>query len=895
MAVLSSDKKSVTVEKGDTLSEIARDFAQYSNNATYQTLAAINNIANPNYITIGQVIKLVKSGSSSSSTSSTKVTIKEWGLQSDVEDTLLVTWDWSRTSETQHYQLMWEYLISDDVWMVGNDGTTNYKYSTYNYPSNAIKVRFKVKPVSKERDSSNRGRTTYFTGAWSASKSHSIVRTPSVPDVPSVTVEELKLTAELNGIDSLTSIIEFDVVKNDVTTVKSRQKVKVNTGTATYSCTLTPGGRYKVRCRAYGNSVYSDWSQYSNNYETKPSKPDKFTECAFSKNDAIHLAWAAVENAVSYEIEYAKDKTYFDTTDQTKTISNIKGTTWDIVEGIEPGFEYFFRLRAVNSKNQQSDWSEISSAVIGVLPAAPTTWSSTTTAVVGEPLNLYWVHNCEDGSSQTSAELELKIDIDGEVETKTEVIQNTTNKEEKDKTSIKAIDTSQYPIGAKIRWRVRTAGVTKIFGDWSIERVIDIFQQPYFDTFSVTNSNDESFDILNTLPINISTVPGPKTQAPISYHLTVKAVDGYTTVDNIGNTKTVSAGEEIYSEYFDINMALETELSAGKLSLENNEKYEIICVVSMNSGLTAETSKEFTVEWIEEDYEPNAEIGVNKEDLTTYIRPYCSGYSLVYHKVTNNFGNTFQKTNEIIDGVCGSEVVRTKTTTGEQVYSGTTSDGVTTYYCEVVTETNSTDYIFDVYRREYDGTFTKLETELDAEKNVTITDPHPALDYARYRIVATSKTTGNVRYYDMPGVPIEEKAVIIQWDEDWTTFNSFGSADELSQPPWSGSMLKLPYNIDVSNKHKSDVALIEYIGRKHPVSYYGTQLGETATWNVEIDKSDIETLYALRRLAIWMGNVYVREPSGSGYWATISVSFNQKHRELTIPVTLDITRVEGGA
>ena len=43
-----------------------------------------------------------------------------------------------------------------------------------------------------------------------------------------------------------------------------------------------------------------------------------------------------------------------------------------------------------------------------------------------------------------------------------------------------------------------------------------------------------------------------------------------------------------------------------------------------------------------------------------------------------------------------------------------------------------------------------------------------------------------------------------------------------------------------------------------------------------------------------MGDVYVREPSGSGYWANISVSFSQTHRELVIPVSLSITRVDGG-
>ena len=63
---------------------------------------------------------------------------------------------------------------------------------------------------------------------------------------------------------------------------------------------------------------------------------------------------------------------------------------------------------------------------------------------------------------------------------------------------------------------------------------------------------------------------------------------------------------------------------------------------------------------------------------------------------------------------------------------------------------------------------------------------------------------------------------------------------------------------------------------------------------MEIPKDDKETLYALRRLAIWLGDVYVREPSGSGYWANISVSFSQTHNQLTIPISLELTRVEGG-
>ena len=155
------------------------------------------------------------------------------------------------------------------------------------------------------------------------------------------------------------------------------------------------------------------------------------------------------------------------------------------------------------------------------------------------------------------------------------------------------------------------------------------------------------------------------------------------------------------------------------------------------------------------------------------------------------------------------------------------------------------------------------------------------------------KSTGAVSFSDLAGYPIGEKSVIIQWDEDWTQFET-SNEDEMEQPPWAGSLLKLPYNIDVSDKHDTDVSLVKYAGRKRPVSYYGTQLGETSSWKVEIPKSDKETLYAIRRLSIWTGDVYVREPSGTGYWANMKVSYDINHCELTIPVSFDITRVEGG-
>ena len=56
-----------------------------------------------------------------------------------------------------------------------------------------------------------------------------------------------------------------------------------------------------------------------------------------------------------------------------------------------------------------------------------------------------------------------------------------------------------------------------------------------------------------------------------------------------------------------------------------------------------------------------------------------------------------------------------------------------------------------VYRREYDGSLTEIATNIPNNKT-SVTDPHPSLDYARYRLVAKDMHTGAISFYDMPGI-----------------------------------------------------------------------------------------------------------------------------------------------
>ena len=843
------------VVKGDTLSGIASKYVDTTSElSTLQKkidyLVKLNNIANPNYIVVGQVIKLDGTASTVSENKTSVPKIQVFGLQSNSERVIYATWTFSKPN-TDHYQVIWYYDTGDGVWFIGDKPTTEDKQSTYTAPSNAKRVRFKVKAVATTR-TVNGIEQERWQGSWSTLKTYTFgTDALEAPSAPSIELNNLKLTVSLNNVNVNASRVQFQIVKNNNAVVKTGSANSV-TQYASYSCTVAAGAQYKARCRLYGKSKWSDWSEYTDNVRTAPSAVTTITTIEAKSDTSIYLKWDKVNVATTYEIEYTTKEEYFATgltTDAVTSIAGIESTEY-LKTGLESGEQYFFRIRAVNDDGN-SPWSEVKSVTIGKKPEAPTTWSSTTTVSIGEPLNLYWVHNTVDGSSQTQARLTLLIDgVKSEY-----IIDNSTNDDEKDKTSCVSVDTTNATLnwtidgvakslniigvenfteGGKIQWYVETRGVTNQLSDPSIERTVDIYAPPVLEMHLkqyLTDSDEDNAEVITQYPFYVTAIAEPKTQAPTSYHVTITANESYETVDSIGNVKMVSAGDEVYSKYFDTDDVSLMEFSASSTDLENNISYTITGRVSMNSGLTAESSLEFTVSWTDMEYEPNAELMLDEDTLAMHIRPYC--------------------------------------------------------------EDTLEDITLAVYRREYDGTFVEIASGIANGGNTYVTDPHPALDYARYRIVATYGATGQVIYYDMPGYPIGEHAAIIQWDENWRSFET-DSEDELEQPAWSGSMLKIPYNIDVSDRTKIDVALVEYVGRQHPISYYGTHQGATSTWNMSIPKSDTETIYALRRLAIWKGDVYVREPSGTGYWANISVSFSLKHCEVTIPVTFEITRVEGG-
>ena len=883
--------------------------------------------------------------------SSNQVTIVENGFGIDAKDpsssnnlihkSIFVTWEWAETNEnyknTREYQVNWFYITKTFLDELIGDFTESiisipikdlvqsftakgYRALKETHISDDLtrkrdiiklseclsdsdikdlaKILVVVTPISKGTKENN---TTMYFEAQSVQKElfltkEDIEKFPK----PEIEINEYTLKATVSDI-GLTNANRINLIvieddKDDMSKpfFKTEQSLK---GSSNFSITidkLNPSHSYKVRCRGANDVKYGPWSDYSDSLKAAPKVPENIKAEPISKNE-VRISWDVQNNKLKYTVEYVKynknltpvetfeainsDKKSFDIQGYKDEIDPSTGRIYRIISNLDKGFKYYVRIKAANDTNSSSEstitspWSEPEDFYIGEISTSPTTWSSTTNAAIGDNIDLYlaWIHNSKDNSKLVSSKLYLIIND----ETYTYEISNDSYsdnlislKEYKDDDTARICYINKNNLllrdGAKIQWKVQTAGAgtPDTYGDESILREINIYQKPVFTIFDIKKSDESIIDSeIDSFPFYVNLKIGNQiSQRVISYYLSI-----------IGNSKTISKGSSVYSKNFDLNNIktlkkeysyyidehgykvndseikkseditypyydedtgiLHIEITPNNVTLKNNINYTIYCMATMNSGLTCEESKTVYTNFKGTRYLPSADIGINQNDLTAYIRPYSNG---------------------------------------------------------------KTDVLLSVYRINYDGTFTEIAKDILNVGYAYVIDPHPSLDYARYRIVAKSITTGEITYNDTTPYYVGIKSIVIQWDEEWKNFYGGNGSGEFLNQPWNGSILKLPYNIEISNTFDPDVSLVEYIGRKHPVSYYGTQLGEQATWNVVIPRTDKETLYAIRRLAIWMGDVYVREPSGVGYWAQISVQYSRNYNDLTIPISFTINRVEGG-
>ena len=763
------------------------------------------------------------------------------GVQAGTSRTIYATWGATSYKKQDGYAITWYYYAG--LWFTGSSSTTKELNATYSPPSNATHVKVSVKP--------NPGNKAKWKGG---ARSNSIKvpvgstdTTPSAPSQPKVTItkeaEGYVVTATVANYQNEHSngFLHIQILEDDDSPVLNNSKVANKNGIASASHRYgkVGGHRYKARALAYGkNKEQSAWSQYSENEYTPPSKAaiDSLVTITFG---TVDVRWSALPGAESYTLEYTNETIdgvpVFDTeSGSIQKQDNIKATHFPATSlSTEQDKEtWYFRLRGVgNGSGTEGEWSEIKHTPVGKKPDVPTVWSYTSVGKVGDPIVINWAHSSEDGSEQSGAKVGIKINGGEEIVTP-----------DLGKDTSYSYDTANLQDSDKISWRVCTRGVQGIpeeWSDWSEYREVVVYSPPSL-TFTVGVVDPEGTEaMVDSFPIKINAQSTPPTQTPVAYTISIASTEEYDISGDDGMEVHINVDEVIYSNYIassDHNLLV--ELNPGDLYLNEGAIYTVTMSVAMQNGLTAEASNRFIAKWELPSWSPDADIYVNPNTLSAYIRPFCA----------DEWGFEYRK-----------------------------------------------GFTLAVYRIDYDSHLTLIQSGIDAGDNLTVTDPHPALDYARYRIVATDLKTGVVSYADPEPIPVNAGCAVIQWEGDVRSFFVDPEVYDDVLDDWTGTVLRLPYNIDVSDDVSPDVSLIEYIGRRHPVSYYGTQEGSTSRWNAEIPRSDVDTLAKIRALAIFPGDVYVREPYGTGYWANVKVSYNITHGKASIPVSFTIARVEGGA
>lgn len=774
--------------------------------------------------------------------------------------------------------------------------------STFSFPDEAAQIWVYITPVSEtytitstdaDGNQLNSAEVFYWTGERSAGVGMWVIDVvePPTPSAPTLTLSDNGriITAVVKGLPQLATSPELReqvcfIIKEATSAGVGSSSVHAqvdhgivtatSSGTATFQTSkLMPGRSYVAMARVgtYYNSAnasngnwggrnynlwWGEWSEESEALATRPSSFDTISAKASSKT-AIELSWEASRGATSYEIYYTSGTDEVSGRDILadpdaygssfyQTITGVSKSTLNYtVGGLTTGQTYWFRVKAVNDTGSVFSWeTSMVSAVVGAKPSPPSTWAYSYAAKLGDIVDLYCTHNSSDNSKCTKYKVHYTVYSSSEIvidDYESEVTIPKASSDD-DSTIIRIqLDTSKWTTDVIVKWKVSTAGVTGEYSDWSIERSLNVYTEPVITTSLVANSelSDDglTYDI-KSFPIRIDGTIEAGVQYPTGVRLTVTTLEAYTAVDFQGRPVSIPENTQIYTKTYygdwrQNHIAMITMLLLPmQLSLNNDTLYRIDIAASMSSGLTATQTYTIHTAWESQTMIPEASIGYNTSQYCAYVRPWCRDEN----------GN----------------------------------------YLDDIT--------LSVYRRDYDGGFIEVETGIPSDSNATITDPHPSLNYVSYRIVAVSNETGEIAYADTQNYKIGVHAIVIQWDDEWNDFNVING--HASDQPWTGSLLVLPYNIDTSDATNIDASLVEYAGRSYPVSYYGTHIGMSSTWNTDIPKRDLDTLFQIRRLQSFCGDVYVREPTGVGYWANITVNYNVKHCELVVPVTFSIKRVE---
>ena len=770
------------------------------------------------------------------------------GQQGSTGTTVYATWTAFSAKKRRNIDsisVTWQYRVLNSegktVWLKGSTeslGKAAFRSGAYSAPSESLAVKVTVKPVltkAGKKKATAKSNTVSRSFAGNA---------PSKPSSPTVTVDGYSLTMRIQTSDQYANGAVFYLFRDSESSpFWTSSKINLSgAGVAQQVTTLEPNHTYYARVKLFNNSVESEYSDATAISEIViPGQVTGVVTAPLSQTQ-IQISWTAVSGAAStngYEIEYATDPKYF--SGSNASVTSVSNTTNYIT--VEVGHDWYFRVRAKNSSGIAGTWSETVTAAAAIKPNPPTTWTLASSAFIGSSINFYWTHNSADGSKPTRSEIEYRIN-DGTAQTI--VVTHSLGPDDRDYTFSRAftLESSSFSDGDILKWRVRTQGVAALgWSDYSVLREVNIYS-PASLSLAIASS-------ISTYPINIGITVTPATQHIVSFYLAIRSRDSYDDEDYMGEFQHVVAGQLVFSKnYTDLSNTDTIQLTPSDINLQNGQTYDIEAIVATSAGLTAEDTASFTLNVVEPDYYLDMGITIDRDSLSAALVPGC------YSDIDES------------------------------------DDGDDIYNIEDIVD----DVVLSIYRINFDGSFTLIEGNIENDGITVVSDPHPALDNGKYRLVAIDNTSGVMFYDDIISEDLEVKGLVLQWDAKYANYLVRGIVDEIDEPAIGnmagGTTLKLPYNVKKNESSELDTALVEYIGREHPVSYYGTQKGQKSSYSTDVPKDDFETLELLRRLQVWPGDVYIRAQDGLGYWAKVEVSFDRDYDSLVMPVSIDATRVD---
>lgn len=748
-----------------------------------------------------------------------------------------VQWKDKKYKQTSSYEYDWEYY-DGKRWLPGSNGSSSvadadvgkgWYRNEWNAPDVATHVRARVKPVSKKKGKKGK----YYSAGWT--KRHSYNFTSDALPIPDIKAEldDDGVTASINVKSD-----DADCHYADIWWYSGSKKVGGKDdykcdGECTYKMTMTLGVTWKfyarVRSTKDTTKGVSGWTE-AVTLQSKPGKPTKASASATDSN-AAKVTWGSGAGAKTYTVErVADDSSYFNSNpDEVVSVDGIVGTTF-LPTGLETGHTWYFRVKAVNDSGE-SAWSNIASTVLATVPDAPTTFDTEAAFIVGDTVRLRWTHNSEDSSEQEKAEIELKVNGS------TETVSVTDD-------AYRDLSLSGYTDGSQVEWRVRTKGAHPDWSPWSATRSFSVYERPSLMVVAMRNDGtplDESTP-LNTYPLRVQLDASGGGNEVSGYHISIISASETSYTDDYGEDVTVAAGEAVFDSDFGVQddpFVVDLQASDG-LFLRNATDYSIVADVSMQSGLRATSDAvAFTVDFDSTVPEPDAVVYFDSATLTATVTPACYA--------------------DDADGM----------------QTDTLLEGIT----------------LSVLRLSQDGTVTMLQRGIENNGLLSVIDPHADFDECWYRIVATETATGMSavsEVYELSPHP----TCCIQWDERFSVARMADEVDE-DEIEFAGVRIDGLYNLGFDESGSVQADDVEYIGRKFPVSYYGTQKGYTSTYQLEFPKEDYETYRKARRLQGLLDDVYIREPSGVGFWAHCqNVRLSRSYDSMSVKLSVDAVRVD---